>query len=71
MTDITKCTGYTEAIICPAKDSCYRYTSHEGSYQSYFIDIPYKNGSCDMYWGKNADSIFNQLKTCHENPSNT
>jgi len=30
--------------------------------QSYFVEIPFKDSKCDMYWGENAESIFNQLK---------
>jgi hypothetical protein len=30
--------------------------------QAYFTEAPIKDGKCDMYWGENAESIWNQLK---------
>jgi len=59
MTDITKCKG----IDCSIKDTCKRYTAIESMLQSYFVESPIKDGRCDMYWGEDAESIFNQLKT--------
>jgi hypothetical protein len=48
---------------CPQKEKCYRFTAKPDEYwQSYFIDPPIKNGKCDLYWGDNAESIWNQLK---------
>jgi hypothetical protein len=29
--------------------------------QSYFTEVPLKDGKCEMYWGENADSIWEQL----------
>jgi hypothetical protein len=58
MADITKCKG----VNCPIKDQCYRYTAKESMRQSYFMESPIKDGKCEMYWGENAESIFNQLK---------
>jgi hypothetical protein len=58
MADITKCSGQE----CPAKEKCYRYTANESMYQAYFAEPPIENGKCEMYWGDNAESIFNQLK---------
>lgn len=58
MPDITKCSG----IDCPHKNNCYRFTSSASEYQSYFVTPPIKNGKCDSYWGKNAESVWNQLK---------
>jgi hypothetical protein len=26
------------------------------------MESPIKDGKCDMYWGEDAESIFNQLK---------
>jgi hypothetical protein len=59
MSDITKCKGQN----CPIKDQCKRYTSEESVSQSYFMESPIKDNKCDMYWGENAEAIFNQLKT--------
>ena len=59
MPDITMCPGTN----CPQKEKCYRYTAKPCEHwQSYFIDAPIKHGKCEMYWGKNAESVFNQLK---------
>lgn len=58
MPDITMCEGKE----CPAKDQCYRYTAKPSLYQSYFAKVPYKDGKCDNYWGKDADNIWFQLK---------
>ena len=58
MSDITKCNGRN----CPVKQKCKRYTAKESFLQSYFSESPIKDGKCDMFWGENAESIFNQLK---------
>jgi hypothetical protein len=60
MADITMCKGGE----CPFKEKCKRFTATaDEHWQSYFIDIPYEDGKCDMYWGENQDSIYEQLKT--------
>lgn len=56
--DITMCVGTN----CPHKQKCYRYTAKPSDYQSYFVKPPIKDGKCDMYWGENAQSVYNQLK---------
>ena len=56
--DITMCPG----TDCPYKETCYRYTAKPSDWQSYFSVPPIKDGKCDMYWGDNAEAIFNQLK---------
>ena len=59
MPDITMCPG-TE---CPHKKTCYRFTANPSEYrQSYFVTAPIKEGKCEYYWGKNAQSVWNQLK---------
>ena len=58
MADITKCEG----INCPLKENCFRFTAIESMYQSYFVDVPFKDNECEMFWGKKSESIFNQLK---------
>jgi len=58
MADITKCPGYD----CPFKEKCYRFTAEPSEYQSYFLEPPIKEGKCDMYWGEDAEFIWNQLK---------
>jgi hypothetical protein len=62
MADITKCPGND----CPVKNKCYRYTAPASMKHQYFWNIPGKTENnkftCDMYWGDNAESIFNDLK---------
>lgn len=64
MSDICKCSGDN----CPVKESCYRYTAEANEHwQSYFTETPGKYDEenvfhCDMYWGENANRIWNQLK---------
>ena len=61
MPDITKCKG----TDCPVKEKCFRFTSEPDKYQAYFLDVPGKTEdnkfTCNMYWGANAESIWNQL----------
>ena len=52
MTDITKCKGDG----CPIKDNCYRYIASSSEMQSYFLEIPYKDGDCDMFW--KIDNVY-------------
>jgi len=63
MADITMCPGTN----CPVKEKCYRFTATANEYgQSYFFEPPFEivdNAfTCDMYWGQNAESIWNKLK---------
>jgi hypothetical protein len=64
MADITKCKG----INCPVKDNCYRYTARDsGLHQSWFVDdnvgkMVDNKFSCDVYWGKNAEAVWEELK---------
>jgi hypothetical protein len=67
MPDITMCKGTN----CPYKESCYRYTAKPNEYQSYFIEPPFKDDDCKMYWGDNAEMIFKQLKDIMKNESET
>ena len=66
MADITMCSGKG----CPVASNCYRYTAKASNYQSYFSDVPFNGSSCDMYWGENEESIFNQLKDITNGESN-
>jgi hypothetical protein len=62
--DITMCKGTN----CPFKDSCYRHKAKPDEiYQYWFVEPPIKDGKCDMYWGKNAENILNQLKDITSN----
>jgi len=61
MADITKCTGDN----CPIKESCYRFTAEKSERQIYFFTPPFDGfdgKTCEMYWGKQSESIYNQLK---------
>jgi hypothetical protein len=58
--DITKCLGEKGAIDCPYKEKCYRFTAEADDYQSYFMELPLKDGKCDHYWGDNGEDIWNQ-----------
>jgi hypothetical protein len=58
MPDISKCLG----TDCPYKETCHHYTSKPSDWQSYFSVPPIKDGKCEMYWGVNAQSIWDQLK---------
>ena len=58
MADITKCRGAN----CDLKLTCYRYTAASSMCQSYFMEPPIKDGKCDLYWGKTAQSVYDQLK---------
>ena len=69
MADITKCTG----VNCPIRDNCYRYTAKDSSLcQSYFVDDNVGEHTvdgfkCDLYWGDNAESIWNDIKEITNN----
>ena len=68
MPDITMCPG----TDCPQKEKCYRFTAKPSEYmQSYFMKPPIKDGKCDMYWGDNAESIWNQLKEIMRDEANS
>jgi len=58
MADITKCKGF----YCPIKEKCYRFTAQPSQVQSYFMEIPIKDGKCDMYWGEASKGIWDYLK---------
>jgi hypothetical protein len=59
MADITMCTGDD----CPLKENCYRFTAEASKYlQSYFLTSPFDGKTCNSYWGKHSESIYNQLK---------
>ncbi len=59
MSDITKCKGTN----CPLKENCFRFTAQgKTMYQSYFVEVPFKDNECEMFWGKKSESIFKQLK---------
>lgn len=58
MADITMCKGTN----CPVSTKCRRYTATPNPHrQSYFTEVPLKDGKCEMYWGEAADSIWEQL----------
>jgi len=46
MPDITMCSG----LGCDLKHDCYRHTSERSYLQSFFTEIPIKDGKCEMFW---------------------
>jgi hypothetical protein len=46
MADITMCSG----VGCDMKHDCYRFTAKRSHWQSWFIDVPIKDGKCEMFW---------------------
>jgi hypothetical protein len=72
MADISKCYGEG----CPVKNKCYRFTAVASEvWQSYFAEVPGKTEdgkfTCEMYWGDNAEAIWNQLKDITNGKDNT
>ena len=64
MPDITKCHGQIEEVNCPYKENCYRFTAKADKYgQSYFMELPLKDGNCDHYWGKDGEKIWNKIES--------
>lgn len=72
MADITCCPGTN----CPVKEECYRFTAPKSEYgQSYFFEAPGKTVddkfTCEMFWGDNAESIWNNLKDIKNGKDNS
>ena len=66
MADITKCKGEG----CPIKESCYRFTVEASELQSYFFTPPFDGKTCEMYWGKKSEFIYNELKNITDENNN-
>lgn len=58
MTDITMCSGEG----CDLKNECYRHTAKSGTWQSWFMEVPIKDGKCDMFWDNKLKDIKDQKK---------
>jgi hypothetical protein len=63
MSDITKCHG----LDCPVKEKCKRFTARSNdNWQAYFLEPQYDKTdtsfTCDMYWGDNAEAVWQDLK---------
>lgn len=64
MADVTKCLGIKAFgtkgnVVCPHKDSCYRYTAEANEYwQSYFAVIPLdiETNLCHYYWNNKRNT---------------
>jgi hypothetical protein len=57
------------------KHDCYRFTAKRSKWQSWFIDVPIKDGEeeCDMFWDNEltaAKEISCQVIDNEENKSN-
>jgi hypothetical protein len=57
MPDISMCPGGD----CPLKESCHRFTAKPSDYQTYFVDPPYIDDGCDMFWGNKSEQIYLNL----------
>jgi len=58
MADISKCKG----IDCGRKHDCYRYTATINPYrQSWFAEMPLKNGKCEMFCKHQIGRAVNTL----------
>ena len=60
--DITMCSY----LGCPVRDKCKRATATPSEYQSYITNPSTMiNGEfkCDLYWGDNAEFIWQELKS--------
>lgn len=58
MADITMCRGDN----CPLKNDCQRYTTKTGKVnQSYFVDPPYIDDECDMFWAIKDSTVMKSL----------
>ncbi len=55
--DISKCSGKD----CPLKDNCKRYKAIDGMWQSYFTEVPFKDGKCEMFLGDESKSTLAKL----------
>jgi hypothetical protein len=49
MADITMCSG----VGCDLKLECYRHTANQSGWQSWFTEVPLKDGKCEMFWDNN------------------
>jgi hypothetical protein len=63
MPDITMCSGEG----CDLKLKCYRHTANQSGWQSWFTEVPLKDGNCDMFWGEKAEDSYNDLKDVFRN----
>jgi hypothetical protein len=63
MADITMCSGEG----CDLKLKCYRHTANQSGWQSWFTEVPLKDGNCDMFWGEKAEDSYNDLKDVFRN----
>ena len=45
MPDISMCIGGD----CPRKNDCYRYRAIPNSYQTYFVNPPFRDGDCKYF----------------------
>lgn len=50
MPDISMCSD----IYCELRKTCYRYNAKPGMYQSYFMNSPRDNDTCNYYWKMNV-----------------
>lgn len=53
MPDISMCSGDG----CPIKEKCYRFTAKPDEYLQSYIQPPYKDGKCEMFWPINTERL--------------
>jgi len=63
MADITMCSG----VGCDIKLECYRHTANQSGWQSWFTEVPLKDGKCEMFWGNKAEEAYTDLKDVFRN----
>lgn len=51
MADITMC----DDKKCPKKESCFRYKAKASKWQSWFLESPRKNETCEYYMKEEKD----------------
>ena len=57
MADITMCSG----LGCDLKHECYRHTAVQSDWQSWFTEVPLKDGNCEMFWGEKAEYFYSEI----------
>lgn len=52
MPDITMCTGDNSRLVCPVRETCYRYTATPNSHWQSYMKAPIVDAEevCKHYW---------------------
>ena len=54
-------------VGCDLKLECYRHTANQSGWQSWFTEVPLKDGKCEMFWGNKAEEAYTDLKDIFRN----